>query len=87
MANAGGAWDHSQKYLEGATLGGKGSDAHKAALVGDTVGGALKDASGPSVNILITLRSMVSVVFARLVVKYGPQIGELLRIGWDHLAK
>ncbi|MFO8014958.1 MAG: sodium-translocating pyrophosphatase [Phycisphaerae bacterium] len=87
MANAGGAWDNAKKYIEGGALGGKGSDAHKAAVVGDTVGDPFKDTSGPSLNILIKLMSMVSVVFAGLVVKYGPQIGELLRIGWDHLAK
>ncbi len=87
MANAGGAWDNAKKYIEGGALGGKGSDPHKAAVVGDTVGDPFKDTSGPSLNILIKLMSMVSVVFAGLVVKYGPQIGELLRIGWDHLAK
>jgi len=87
MANAGGAWDNAKKYIEGGALGGKGSDAHKAAVVGDTVGDPFKDTSGPSLNILIKLMSMVSVVFAGLVVKYGPQIGDLLQIGWDHLAK
>ena len=87
MANAGGAWDNAKKYIEGGALGGKGSDAHKAAVVGDTVGDPFKDTSGPSLNILIKLMSMVSVVFAGLVVKFGPKIGELLHIGWDHLAK
>jgi len=87
MANAGGAWDNAKKYIEGGALGGKGSDAHKAAVVGDTVGDPFKDTSGPSLNILIKLMSMVSVVFAGLIVKFGPRIGSLLQIGWDHLAK
>ncbi len=67
MANAGGAWDNAKKYIEGGRLGGKGSDAHKAAVVGDTVGDPFKDTSGPSLNILIKLLSMVSIVFAGLV--------------------
>ncbi len=87
MANAGGAWDNAKKYIEGGALGGTGSDAHKAAVVGDTVGDPFKDTSGPSLNILIKLMSMVSVVFAGLVVKFGPIIGDYLGIGWDHLAK
>jgi H(+)-translocating pyrophosphatase len=87
MANAGGAWDNAKKYIEAGALGGKGSSSHKAAVVGDTVGDPFKDTSGPSLNILIKLMSMVSVVFAGLIVKYGPKIGELLQIGWDHLAK
>jgi H(+)-translocating pyrophosphatase len=87
MANAGGAWDNAKKYIEGGQLGGKGSEAHKAAVTGDTVGDPFKDTSGPSLNILIKLMSMVSVVFAGLIVKYAPQIGEALHIGWDHLAK
>jgi K(+)-stimulated pyrophosphate-energized sodium pump len=86
MANAGGAWDNAKKYIEGGRHGGKGSAAHKAAVVGDTVGDPFKDTSGPSLNILIKLMSMVSVVFAGLVVKYGPVIGDYLRIGWDPLA-
>ena len=68
MANAGGAWDNAKKYIEKGNLGGKGSDAHKAAVVGDTVGDPFKDTSGPSLNILIKLMSMVSVVFAGLTV-------------------
>ncbi|KAA3660562.1 MAG: sodium-translocating pyrophosphatase [Chloroflexi bacterium] len=68
MANAGGAWDNAKKYIEEGNHGGKGSDAHKAAVVGDTVGDPFKDTSGPSLNILIKLMSMVSVVFAGLVV-------------------
>lgn len=64
MANAGGAWDNAKKYIEAGQHGGKGSDAHKGAVVGDTVGDPFKDTSGPSLNILIKLVSMVSVVFA-----------------------
>ncbi len=67
MANAGGAWDNAKKYIEAGNLGGKGSDEHKAAVVGDTVGDPFKDTSGPSINILIKLASMVSIVFAALV--------------------
>ncbi len=72
MANAGGAWDNAKKYIEEGAHGGKGSDAHKATVVGDTVGDPFKDTSGPSLNILIKLMSMVSVVFAGLVASlYG----------------
>ncbi len=71
MANAGGAWDNAKKYIEAGALGGKGSDCHKAAVVGDTVGDPFKDTSGPSLNILIKLMSMVSVVIAGLVVRYS----------------
>ncbi len=67
MANAGGAWDNAKKYIESGNLGGKGSDAHKAAVIGDTVGDPFKDTSGPSINILIKLTSMVSIVFAGLI--------------------
>lgn len=70
MANAGGAWDNAKKYIEGGAFGGKGSDSHKAAVVGDTVGDPFKDTSGPSINILIKLLSMVSIVFAALVVQF-----------------
>lgn len=68
MANAGGAWDNAKKYIESGAHGGKGSDPHKAAVVGDTVGDPFKDTSGPSINILIKLTSMVSIVFAGLIV-------------------
>ena len=67
MANSGGAWDNAKKYIESGKLGGKGSDAHKAAVIGDTVGDPFKDTSGPSINILIKLTSMISIVFAGLV--------------------
>ena len=69
MSNSGGAWDNAKKYIESGVLNGKGSDNHKAAVVGDTVGDPFKDTSGPSINILIKLLSMVSIVFAALVVQ------------------
>ncbi len=68
MANAGGTWDNAKKYIEEGNFGGKGSDAHKAAVVGDTVGDPFKDTSGPSINILIKLMSMVSIVFASFII-------------------
>ena len=71
MSNAGGAWDNAKKYIEGGTHGGKGSDAHKAAVVGDTVGDPFKDTSGPSINILIKLMTVVSLVFAEIFVAIG----------------
>jgi K(+)-stimulated pyrophosphate-energized sodium pump len=71
MANAGGAWDNAKKLIESGVHGGKGTDAHKAAVVGDTVGDPFKDTSGPSLNILIKLMSMVSVVVAGLIVRYS----------------
>ena len=66
MSNAGGAWDNSKKYIEEGHHGGKGSDAHRAAVVGDTVGDPFKDTSGPSINILIKLMTVVALVFAPL---------------------
>lgn len=71
MANAGGAWDNAKKHIESGVHGGKGTEAHKAAIVGDTVGDPFKDTSGPSLNILVKLMSMVSVVVAGLVVRYS----------------
>lgn len=71
MSNSGGAWDNAKKYIESGVHGGKGSSCHKSAVVGDTVGDPFKDTSGPSINILIKLLSMVSIVFAALVVNYS----------------
>ncbi len=71
MSNSGGAWDNAKKHIEGGNFGGKGSSQHKAAVVGDTVGDPFKDTSGPAINILIKLLSMVSIVFAALVVKFS----------------
>ncbi|KPJ63292.1 MAG: potassium transporter [Planctomycetes bacterium DG_23] len=82
MANAGGAWDNAKKYIEGGQLGGKGSDAHKASVVGDTVGDPFKDTSGPSLNILLKLMSMVAVVSAGLVVKFAPVVAKFLHISF-----
>ena len=81
MANAGGAWDNAKKWIETGEMGGKGSENHKATVVGDTVGDPFKDTSGPSLNILIKLMSMVSVVFAGLIVKFAPKIASLLGLG------
>jgi inorganic pyrophosphatase/K(+)-stimulated pyrophosphate-energized sodium pump len=77
MSNSGGSWDNAKKYIESGHLGGKGSEAHKAAVVGDTVGDPFKDTSGPSLNILIKLMSIVSVVVASLVVRYSA-----VALGW-----
>lgn len=77
MANAGGAWDNAKKYIEAGHHGGKGSEPHKAAVVGDTVGDPFKDTSGPSINILIKLMTIVSLVFAPMFLKYGGMLSHL----------
>ena len=71
MANAGGAWDNAKKFVEEGNLGGKGGEVHKATVVGDTVGDPFKDTSGPSLNILIKLMSMVAIVMAGLTVAWS----------------
>jgi K(+)-stimulated pyrophosphate-energized sodium pump len=71
MANAGGAWDNAKKFVEEGNFGGKGSSCHKANVVGDTVGDPFKDTSGPSLNILIKLMSMVAIVMAGLTVAWS----------------
>jgi K(+)-stimulated pyrophosphate-energized sodium pump len=71
MANAGGLWDNAKKYIEAGAFGGKGSEAHKAAVIGDTVGDPFKDTAGPSLNTLITVMSLVASIFATLIVKYN----------------
>ena len=71
MANSGGAWDNAKKYVEEGNFGGRGSEVHKATVVGDTVGDPFKDTSGPSLNILIKLMSMVAIVLAGLTVSWS----------------
>ncbi len=78
MANAGAAWDNSKKWIEEGNLGGKGTPTHAASIVGDTVGDPFKDTTGPSMNILIKLMSVVSLVFAPVFVKYSKEISELV---------
>jgi K(+)-stimulated pyrophosphate-energized sodium pump len=75
MANSGGAWDNAKKYIETGHHGGKGSEAHHAAVVGDTVGDPFKDTSGPSINILIKLMTVVSTVFAAAIAAVGGIFG------------
>ncbi|MCH8166133.1 MAG: sodium-translocating pyrophosphatase [Planctomycetes bacterium] len=81
MANSGGAWDNAKKYIEAGAYGGKGSEPHMAAVIGDTVGDPFKDTSGPSLNILIKLIAIVSVVFAGLIVKFSPMISGWIGLG------
>ena len=75
MASAGGSWDNAKKYVELGNFGGKGSDAHKAAIEGDVVGDPFKDTSGPSLNILIKLMAILSLVFAPVFLNVTPLIG------------
>ena len=77
MANAGGAWDNAKKYIELGNYGGKGSDAHKAAVEGDVVGDPFKDTSGPSLNILLKLMAIVSLVFAPLFLELDALIDKI----------
>ena len=78
MANAGGAWDNAKKYVELGNFGGKGSEAHKAGVIGDTVGDPFKDTSGPALNVLIKLMAIASVVFAGLTVNASPKVASFL---------
>lgn len=77
-SNSGGGWDNAKKYIETGKLGGKGSEAHKAAVVGDTVGDPLKDTSGPSINILMKLMAILSLVFAPFFIHSGGVLLKLL---------
>jgi K(+)-stimulated pyrophosphate-energized sodium pump len=78
MANSGAAWDNGKKYIEQGNLGGKGSQTHKASIVGDTVGDPFKDTAGPSLNILLKLMSMVSIIFSGFTLKYGDIIEKII---------
>jgi K(+)-stimulated pyrophosphate-energized sodium pump len=77
MASAGGAWDNAKKYVELGNFGGKGSEAHKAAVEGDVVGDPFKDTSGPSLNILLKLMAIVALVFAPVFLNFSPLISLL----------
>jgi K(+)-stimulated pyrophosphate-energized sodium pump len=80
MANSGGAWDNAKKLIEDGYLGGKGTPIHAAAVVGDTVGDPFKDTSGPSINILLKLMSIVALVFGATIARYHPMILSLFNI-------
>lgn len=71
LNNAGGSWDNAKKWIEAGQFGGKGSDAHKAAVVGDTVGDPMKDTAGPSLNIMLKLMSVISLMLAPVLIKFG----------------
>ena len=81
MSNAGGTWDNAKKHIEGGAYGGKGSNAHKAAVVGDTVGDPFKDTAGPSLNILMKLMSVVALVIAPVLLNWEPIITRFVS-GW-----
>lgn len=85
MNNSGGAWDNAKKYVESGKFGGKNSEAHKAVVVGDTVGDPLKDTAGPSLNILIKLMSIISIIFAGLILTYSPYIENIYDQGYESI--